>query len=244
MLVAPILSLLGLFLAILALGRRFSNQNFALLIIFALSISPTLLRWMVSNITDSPITFLFALAVLVLSSSDSKLIWGTKILLLVFLTSFTRFCLPIWLSISLILLINRKRWQSLLILVSSAIAAIPAIVFMPSNAVLPGSTPEGLLEKLVGVTKSFFIILFWESAQLAVLDRVLLALILIGVLVSILYIKEISSQTFIAVLFSVLIIGAINGTIGVNFRYQLPVVSFLAWTLVANLPKTRNWLFR
>jgi hypothetical protein len=244
MLVVPILSLLGFFLSILALGRRLSNQNFALLIVFALSISPTFLRWMLSNITDSPITFFFALVVLVLSSSDSKPIWGSKILLLVFLTSFTRFCLPVWLSIGLVLFFNRRRWEGLFVLVSSSIAAIPTILFMPSDAVLPGSAPEGLIEKLTGVAKSFFVILFWESAQLAVLDRVLLALIVIGVLVSLLYFKEISSQLYISVLFSVLVIGAINGTVGVNFRYQLPVIGFLAWVLIASLPKAGYRLFR
>jgi vacuolar-type H+-ATPase subunit I/STV1 len=115
---------------------------------------------------------------------------------------------------------------------------------MPSDAVLPGSAPEGLIEKLTGVAKSFFVILFWESAQLAVLDRVLLALIVIGVLVSLLYFKEISSQLYISVLFSVLVIGAINGTVGVNFRYQLPVIGFLAWVLIASLPKAGYRLFR
>ena len=244
MLVVPILSLLGFFLVIMSLGRRFSNQNFALLFVFALSISPTFLRWMVSNITDSPITFFFALVVLVLSSSDSKPVWGYKILLLVFLTSFTRFCLPLWLSIGLVLLFNRRLWEGVLVLVSSSIAAIPALLFMPSNAVLPGSAPEGLVEKFVGVVKSFFLISFWELAQLAVLDRVLLACIVIGVLVSLLFIKEISSQLYISVLFSVLVIGAINGTIGVNFRYQLPVIGFLAWVLIVSLPKTGNRLFR
>jgi hypothetical protein len=243
MLVVPILSLLGFFLAVMALGRRFSNQNFALLFVFALSISPTFLRWMLSNITDSPITFFFALVVLVLSSSDSRSIWASKIIILVFLTSYTRFCLPVWLSISLVLLINRRRRESVVVFISSLIAAIPTFLFMPSNAVLPGSDPEGFVEKIFGVGKSFFVILFWESAQLAFLDRVLLGFIIIGVLVSLLCIKEFSSQLFISVLISVLIIGAINGTIGVNFRYQLPVIGFLAWVLIANLPKARYRLF-
>jgi hypothetical protein len=244
MLVVPILSLLGVFLAILILGRRFSNQNFALFLVFALSISPTISRWMLSNITDSPSTFFFILVVLVLSSSDSQPIWGSKILLLVFVTSFTRFCLPIWLSIGLVLLINRRLREGVTVFISSLVASIPTILFMPSNAVLPGSDPGGLAEKILGVGKSFFVILFWESAQLAILDRVLLGSIILGVLVSLLCIKEFSSQLFIAVLISVLIIGAINGTIGVNFRYQLPVIGFLAWVLIANLPKVRYRLFR
>lgn len=243
MLVVPVLSLLGFFLAILALGRRYSNQNFALLFIFALSISPTFLRWMLSNITDSPITLFFALVVLVISSSDSRPTWEIKIVLLVFLTSFTRFCLPIWLSLGLVLLINRRCRKGVVVLISSLIASLPTFLFMPSNAVQPESNTEGLVEKFFGVGKSFFIILFWESAQLAVLDRVLLGFILIGILVSLLCISEFSSQLYISVLISVLLIGAINGTIGVNFRYQLPVIGFLAWVLIANLPKARYRLF-
>ena len=35
----------------------------------------------------------------------------------------------------------------------------------------------------------------------------------------------------IAVAVGVLSIGFINGTVGVNFRYQLPVIVFLAWAI-------------
>jgi hypothetical protein len=34
------------------------------------------------------------------------------------------------------------------------------------------------------------------------------------------------------VFIGVLAIGFINGTLGVNFRYQLPLIPFMAWSLI------------
>jgi hypothetical protein len=101
-----------------------------------------------------------------------------------------------------------------------------------------------LVSKAVGVFLSFFKITFWEFAQLAVLDRVLLAMLVLAVAISMLTWREINSQFYIAVLLSVLFIGAINGTIGVNFRYQLPVLGFMAWVLISNSVKARDRLLR
>lgn len=244
MLVIPALSLLVLFLAILHLGRLANLQLIALGVIFGISVSPTVLRWMLANLTDSPLTAFFAVVVVVLAQARQKTLQRFQLLGLVFLTSFTRFCLPVWIAISVVLFINSRRRDSFLLLISSAVAAIPTLLMMPANSVLPGSEPVGLFNKAIGVFLSFLKITFWELAQLAVLDRVLLAILVLAVAISIFFWREISSQYFLAVLISVLLIGAINGTIGVNFRYQLPILGFMAWVLISNTVKVRDRLLR
>ena len=49
--------------------------------------------------------------------------------------------------------------------------------------------------------------------------------------------KESSSRYFILVLMGLWITGAINGTVGVNFRYQLPLLPFAAWAAISNYSK-------
>jgi hypothetical protein len=115
---------------------------------------------------------------------------------------------------------------------------------MPANAVLPGTEPAGLASKILGIFSSLFKITFWEVAQLTILDRVLLAMLMLALAISVLTWREINSQYYLAVLLSVLFIGAVNGTVGVNFRYQLPILGFMAWVLISNSVKARDRVLR
>jgi hypothetical protein len=45
----------------------------------------------------------------------------------------------------------------------------------------------------------------------------------------------------LAVLLAVWFIGAINGTVGVNFRYQLPVLAFACWVILLNSSNFTDW---
>lgn len=244
MLVIPSLSLLIVFLVILAISKKHSNPWIGIGLVFLISVSPTILRWMLSNITDSLVTALFSLIALHLSQNVDKRFSRIILMALIFLTSFTRFSLPIWMAIAIVLFINRNKLKAFLVLFASVIFSIPTFLYMPHNAILPGSQPEDFSDRVVGILFSFFNIVFWEFSQLAVLDRVLLALILLSLMISVLTIREISSQYFLAVFFAVLLIGAINGTIGVNFRYQLPVLGFMSWVIISNLRLARDWIFR
>jgi hypothetical protein len=79
---------------------------------------------------------------------------------------------------------------------------------------------------------------FIEIAQLAVLDRVLLLVIILSVYFAFTNRQKDSSMYFLAVFLGVWALGAINGTLGVNFRYQLPVIIFGAWVLLDSLPRS------
>jgi hypothetical protein len=203
--------------------------------------SPTVLRWMIANITDSLLAGLFAIVTLTLVSKNSNKAWFFSIFSLIVLTSITRFCTPIWIAIAAVLWTEQKRAQSLGVLLVSSVSSLPILIYMPSNAVLPADSEVGGVSKLLLLVKSFFEVGFFEIAQLAALDRALLITIIIAAVVSLSRPKEVASKYYLAVLLSVWFIGAINGTIGVNFRYQLPVLAFACWVIVSNSTNFTDW---
>jgi hypothetical protein len=71
--------------------------------------------------------------------------------------------------------------------------------------------------------------------QLIVLDRIFFLVCALCVYLSLRNIYKESSQLFLFVLLAGLLTGALNGNVGVNFRYQLPVLFFICWSLIDNL---------
>jgi|694.fasta_scaffold74811_2 hypothetical protein len=243
MLVVPILSFLILSLFCFLFAKNHGSKNFGLILVFAVTLSPTILRWMISNVTDSLLSAIFAATAYVLSLNLSKTRLLTYLSIFIFCSSLTRFALPIWLAISFVLFLNTKRFIALFTSVASTLISIPVFISAPDDALLPGSNPVTLWEKVSGLAISFLKVGFYEVAELAALDRVLLVMLLSALWAAVIEIKRLESQYFIAVLISVWLIGAINGTVGVNFRYQMPLLGFMFWVLSANFLKFRNWIF-
>jgi hypothetical protein len=158
------------------------------------------------------------------------------------LTSATRFCLPIWLAISFVYFFNKKKSQGLTILVTSSLAFIPALLAFPAVPLVPASSDVQEVKKLLKLPISLIQIGFIETAQLAVLDRLLLIILVMAVVVSITCWREKSSQFLLSVLVSVWLIGAINPVLGVNFRYQLPMIGFACWAIFDNLKSFTDWV--
>jgi hypothetical protein len=179
----------------------------------------------------------------VLSLNLSKTRLLTYLSIFIFCSSLTRFALPIWFAISFVLFLNKKRYIALFTFVASTLISIPVFISAPDDALLPGSKPVTPWEKVSGLAISFLKVGFYEVAELAALDRVLLVMLLSALWAAIIEIKRLESQYFLAVLISVWLIGAINGTVGVNFRYQMPLLGFMFWVLSANFLKFRNWIF-
>ena len=240
MLVVPVISFLILCISCYKLAKNYNSRYFALFLVFTITISPTILRWMISNVTDGLLCAFFALLAYILSRNSSGLKLAVLMLTLIVCTSITRFCLPIWIAVSFVLFFNLQRRIALLTLFTSSLMSIPVFLSAPDDALLPGSNPVTYWEKISGLAISFARVGFYEVAELAALDRVLLALLVLAVIVSISNIRQIESQYFLAVLLSVWLIGAINGTVGVNFRYQMPVLGFMIWVLSVNFSKFRN----
>ena len=240
MLVIPALSLLILMIVILSIGFHYKKPMLGLLLSVFLSFSITVDRWMLINSTDSLLTAIFALTVFLLVKFQTNLRVIGLLLLLVVLSSATRFSFLLWLAISFVLFLNKRLKTSLAILLTASAGLLPMFFVDFGNAVLPSANETNLFNKMLHLPYSMFKVGFYEIAELLILDRLLLLILFISIVVSIKNYKSISSQFFIAALIALWITGAINGTIGVNFRYQLPLLPFIAWTILGNLQNSKS----
>ena len=237
MLAIPIISFFILIFCTQYLSNKISMPLLGVVLNYLILSSPTILRWMTSNITDSLLCGLFSLATIVIWKISHKNSFKRYISLvaIIVLTGLTRFSLPIWLAISLVFFLNKNRGASLITLLSSTLVAIPTLFMGPKIAFLPELGESPVLSKVILLPIKLFTIPSVELLQLAALDRVLLALIIASLFISVKNFKLIISQFYIATLIAVLGIGVMNGTLGVNFRYQLPLIPFSIWIII-------NWV--
>jgi len=241
MLVVPALSFLILLTIIYKISLRYNAVYLGLIICLILTSSPTTSRWMIVNTTDSLLVGLFSLTVYILSNPKfaTKSIY-VYILVLVFLTAATRFSFIFWLSIAIVLFLNRKKILAVAIVLFVSICSIPALSATLKVSLLPNEVNKSNFEKVLGLPESFFKVLSIDIAQLMVLDRLLLMLLGIGILLAVITLKNLPSQYFILMLLAGYTLGAINGTLGVNFRYQMPLIPFCAWTILSSVPSIRS----
>lgn len=197
---------------------------------------------MIVNTTDSLLAGLFALVMIQLFNLKNNIRRSILILgMLIVLTSATRFVLPVWIAICAVLFAYKiYRKYSCFLLVLSVLAAIPALNAQLSTALLPGESEAPFVIKMLKLPLSFVKVVGIDVLQSAVLDRIFLILIILAVVISVKNKKLLSSQFFISTLFACYLIGAINGTLGVNFRYQMPVLAFCAWVLVDWISSNRH----
>jgi len=234
MLVIPSISLLFLLLSILWIAKKFNKPIVGLGIVVVLLNSSTVLRWMIVNCTDSLLVGLFAFVpFLILRLIEKKREAVFLLAGLVVLTSATRFILPIWLGIFFVLFFRKGlRNQTLLLLTTSVLCAIPALEAQLSTALLPAETDTPTYLKLIQLPLVFIKIIVVDFLQFGVLDRPLLMVLVFCLIQAFRIRHQLSAQMFMAVFASGYLIGAINGTLGVNFRYEMPVLIFCGWLIV------------
>ena len=241
MLVIPAFSLLILMVTTVLIAKSINKLHlgFALAVFF--SISPTILRWAISNTTDSLLLGLFSISALLLIKlkTNPKLI--PIILVLVCLTNLTRVSTPMWLAISIVLLFSSSKLNAFWITIVNLISTIPVLLLRPQSAFLPLQQNDDFVTKVISFPKSLVKVGFFEIAELAVLDRLFLMLLLFALLSAMFSLKRQESQYFMAILIAVWVLGAINGNVGVNFRYQLPLVPFTIIPFLQGLADFRKW---
>ena len=243
MIVIPAISFLFLLLFIQKIANNYNLIYVGVCLNVILSASPTVIRWMILNTTDALLAGLFSFAAILLYKlhikSDKKLY---QILLLIPLSSATRFSLVFWVAIATVLCFNRKKFLALFISLISSVCSIPAVLSTLKVSILPAIENQGTLQKISYIPISFVKVVSVDIAQLAVLDRLFLFYLLTGLVISMLNLKNIASQYFVTILLAGYLLGAVNGTLGVNFRYQLPVIPFCAWSIIASWRTTQNQL--
>ena len=232
MLVFPILSFLLLVLLILHVGRLLENHTTSIVLVFLITISTTTSRWFVANITDGLLAAILALACILTLHRRESVRVGLVVGTLVIIGSFTRFSLPYWFALGIFLFMIGKRKFALFSILLSIVCFLPSFVagrrinaFVP---VVEGST----LEKVLYLPLSALKISFIEFAQLAAVDRGLLIVVVAAIFLSLFHWRNDSSRLFLLFCLAGWSIGALNGTLGVNFRYQLPVIFMACYVIV------------
>jgi hypothetical protein len=232
MLVIPALSMLILLISVILIGFKLKNENLAFLIALFFSVTPVVSRWMYANITDgllTAITCIFVVGFLYIKKDSSFLAVGT---LLVILGSLTRVSLLQWLAICIGIYVANQKRNALILGLTSLIMFIPSAIGNLETGILPNEQTGSVFERPVQLFLSMLRVGFFELGQLIVLDRILFGLLVLAIFASVLNFSRLSSKFFLLLLISLWITGAVNGTIGVNFRYQLPLLPFIAYSLL------------
>lgn len=236
MLAIPVLCfvILWLFVSFNLKNRYF--LAFATLLI--LSTSSTISRWMFSNISDPLLVGLFTLYVWLLPKLNQKTKWKflTVTSLFIIATGLTRFSLLIWIAIALFYLIKKNYLFFFCISIVAFLTFLPNLLVSFSGAILPAHANSPWYAKLIILPVQLLKMHFFEFGQLFVLDRIFFFGIIFSLYLAVLNFRNETSLLLILVFFSLVLTAGINGVLGVNFRYHLPVLPFI----VAHLANYRG----
>lgn len=235
MLVIPAISTLMVsLLAILGCKTRKSRiiTTIAITILFA---SFTYPRWMFAAITDSLLVAVFAIVAYQLHVRINDNVFHLlSISVLILISSYTRFCLPIWVSILLVMLFQKRIKMAVVIGIVSVSSSYETIkLLMGGNQSLTPTVDAGTLEKLslsLRLMRGLKAIVI-DIAQLIVLDKLFLILIGVSIVLCLKNYKNQSSQLFVATLMGSTLITFAIGEVGTNFRYSLCSIPFMLMAL-------------
>jgi len=237
MLIVPSITYLVSLLVSTRIAVKFGAPLVGWVIALLVTSSTSIARWMFANITDGLLLLFVSLFILLISGSKGLLLSKTKLgilMVLISLSAITRFSALFWFGVALLFFLHKRYSSALLVFLTAVISHIPIFVRPFTGHVLPGHNDKSFGEKLFIYPLNLVRVTIFEFGQLFVLDRVLLLLIVLGFLISLRFLREIPSQLFLVSAVTLWITGSINGVLGVNFRYQLPLVPVLLYLLVSS----------
>lgn len=222
MLVIPALSFLAIGIIFYYLGENKLDKTILLLCFFILTSSTTVLRWVIADLTDGLHLALFSLCCLGLLRK-----WDFKIMLfIIILGALARPMGPIWtaLFIPFVFVETGKKKFKLLVL-----AITPSLLFVLNTIVMAiygGFAPssKSLTQQLIDFPINFIKLIFVEFGQIAVLDRVLFYFAILTFILAMRIAQNNWAKAHIYVTLASFFISAWIGVVGVNFRYQLPLL--------------------
>ena len=234
MLVVPALSLLTLMLLVAKIGILNNKRLTSMIVLFFISSSSTVMRWMLSNTTDALLVAIFSVAGFLLVKRISKSYWYLAFGILILLSGITRISVIFWIAIAAFVWFQKFKVRAVFIILLSFSIAIPTLFTHQSSSFLAVEGDRPFLEKLVLYPFYFVKVTFYELMQLIVLDRVFFLICILCIYLSFRNFHKESSKLLLFILLAGLLTGALNGNVGVNFRYQLPSLFFICWNLIDN----------
>jgi hypothetical protein len=223
MLVVPALCYLLFGLTLLKFSGARKSKLLISLLFLIVSSSSTLLRWVVADLTDSLHLFLFTLCCLGIYKR-----WKFEYLLvIVFLGSLARPMGILWAALffacAVRLVNNSRRSYLLLSMISLGLFLFNTLLMGLFGGFGPNS--KNLTEQITSVPINFISLIVVEFGQIAVMDRVLFYFVLFSCLAATANIRDPWSLVHFSVIFASFLLSAWIGVWGVNFRYQLPVLT-------------------
>jgi len=232
MLIVPALSLLIVLLLIMKISRDV-RAIWAGLIVSALTLcSPTVSRWMYANITDGLLVAEFAIFLYLFHNIKKVKLWYFWVGIIIIISSFTRFSAPIWFGLAIVIASIRDFRKAIFVFLVSLVGLIPLLMYSPTKALFPNSRQPEIQSQIFQIATQSFKVVFFEIAELFVLDRMLFLFLTSALILAIVNFQHVWSKLFISSLVSCFVIGSINGTVGVNFRYYLPVIPFMLYSII------------
>ena len=235
MLVIPALSLLVLILIVTKIGLTQKKPEITLAIIFVITSSSTVMRWMLSNTTDALLAGLFAIAGYIIVKKTDGVYGYLSFGALILFSGVTRISILFWIAIAVTLWLQKSKGKAIFVLILSLVMVVPTLLTHQSSSFLAVEGDKPFLEKLLLYPFYLLKITFFEFAQLFVLDRIFFVACVTTICISLRNFGKESSKYFLFIFLAGLVTGALNGNVGVNFRYQLPVLFFICWSLIDNL---------
>jgi hypothetical protein len=240
MLVVPALSLLTLILLVTKIAIIQNKRFISLMVLFFISSSSTIMRWMLSNTTDALLVAIFSVAGFLLVKRISNPYWYLTFGALILASGITRISVIFWMAIASVLWFQRFKVRAVYIFLLSISIVIPTLLTHQSSSFLAVEGERPFFEKLILYPFYLVKVTFYEIMQLIILDRVFFFVCVLCMYLSFRNFHKESSKYLLSILFAGLLTGALNGNVGVNYRYQLPSLFFICWSLIDNLSFSLN----
>ena len=227
MLVVPITSFVVLWF--FTTQQMKNRMTVAIPVLIVLSSSTTISRWMFANICDPLLVGLITLYIWLLPRvlNSSKFSWFLFHVIFISSTSLTRFSLLLWVSISFFYLTKRQFYKSLSVALLGFTFFVPNLFVNFSGAILASHSTSPFYMKILLYPYSILRMHVVEIGQLFVLDRVLFFGLVITFYALFREIKTPAARKVLAITISLVLTAGLNGVLGVNFRYHLPLIPFL-----------------
>lgn len=220
MLAVPALSLLVTGVALFLVGKKVNRPYLAVALFLILTLSTSVNRWMISDLTDGLLVALIAVIYLLLFSSK------TRVLLPIFvaLALLTRPSGPLLLALLLPFALVHRKATIYIGMAISVLGTLALAVVSPEAAGTQTSGSYTVYQRIQDFALHGVKVLVVEFGQLFVMDRILFIFLVFSILLAFLSWRSVYSQSFLALLAASFAMGAWNGALGVNFRYQLPSI--------------------
>ena len=229
MLVVPALSYLFIGVALYLFGMKVNRPYLAVVLYFALTLSTSVNRWMVSDLTDGLLVAMIAMIYLLIIHSKTRILS-----VFVFLALLTRPSGPLLAALLLPFAVAHRKIAIYVSIALSVFGTVALTFISPEAAGAQTTGPYTVYQRMQDFALHGVKVLVVEFGQLFVMDRILFVFIVLSTIVALLTWKDVYSQSHLALFVASFAMGAWNGALGVNFRYQLPMVIAGALVILIN----------